>query len=181
MADTPSNFNAPAPLVALAAWILPGAGYLLIGQRSRGWTIGLTVLALFFGGLLIGGVRVLDVPGYGPDGQRTMVYIRSAGQQVPLWAMEASPWAEIQKKPWSIAQILAGPLAIISGKASLWAATPNPAYVDPDGRPASPALTSHTPVNEAGTLYTSVAGMLNLMAIIDATYRATRRHEQEDA
>jgi hypothetical protein len=37
--------------------------------------------------------------------------------------------------------------------------------------PTQPA--SHARVSDIGTLYTAVAGMLNLMAIIDSSYRAT--------
>jgi len=37
--------------------------------------------------------------------------------------------------------------------------------------PSQPA--SHARVSDIGILYTAVAGMLNLMAIIDASYRAT--------
>ena len=33
---------------------------------------------------------------------------------------------------------------------------------------------SHALSNEVGTLYTAVAGMLNLLTIIDAAYRAGR-------
>src|SRR5437588_723054 len=55
-------FRVPAPLVAVANWLLPGAGYLLIGQIARGLTIGLTILGIFVLGILIGGVHVVDPP-----------------------------------------------------------------------------------------------------------------------
>src|SRR6478609_5628989 len=64
MSERPRTFSAPAPLVGLASWILPGAGYWLIGQRARAVTVGFTIIALFLLGLLIGGVRSLEVPGY---------------------------------------------------------------------------------------------------------------------
>jgi hypothetical protein len=34
----------PPPLVALAGWLLPGAGYWLIGQKVRAVTVGVTIL-----------------------------------------------------------------------------------------------------------------------------------------
>jgi hypothetical protein len=80
-----------------------------------------------------------------------------------VWVMAAAPLQEVKAKPWCIAQILAGPLGIFSGVASVWAAQ-------------SIGL-SHTPVNEAGTLYTAVAGMLNLLAVIDACHRASSKEE----
>ena len=36
---------------------------------------------------------------------------------------------------------------------------------------------SHARVNEIGVLYTAVAGMLNLLAMIDAAHRAAREPE----
>src|SRR5215213_1327128 len=60
MSDRPSPVTSP-PLVALAAWLVPGGGYFLLGQRARGLTVGVTVVALFVFGLLIGGVRALEV------------------------------------------------------------------------------------------------------------------------
>jgi hypothetical protein len=162
MADTRSNLSAPAPLVAIAAWLVPGAGYWMIGQRTRGLAIGITVIAMFLAGLLIGGIRVVEVPGYGDNGER--IHVKTPVGWV--WVLVNDPMQEIRSKPWSIAQVLAGPLGIVSGAASIWSAQPNDA-----GEPH--AKITHHPVNEAGTLYTAVAGMLNLLAIIDATHRAT--------
>ncbi len=141
----------PPPLIAAASWVLPGLGYLLLGQRARGITVGVTVVVLFLMGLLIGGVRVLEVPGYDDKGNAMTV----GGS----WVMVAAPFSELREKPWSIAQILAGPVAIAGMKWSIWAAP----RVD----------VSHVRVNEIGVLYTAVAGMLNLLAILDAAGRAS--------
>ena len=163
----------PTPLVALAAWMLPGAGYWLLGQRSRALTVGITILSLFVIGLLIGGVRCLEVPGYDDQGQRIMT-----GRGAAEWVMTDNPWSEIRNKPWSIAQVLTGPVGWAAGAWSVWAAT------DPDDEPATPdrpaikrpleapGSKSHARVNEIGVLYTAVAGMLNLLAIIDAAHRS---------
>ena len=61
MASTSSS-SVPPPIVALATWIVPGSGYWLIGQRGRSLTVGITIIILFVLGLVIGGVRVVDVP-----------------------------------------------------------------------------------------------------------------------
>jgi hypothetical protein len=53
---------------------------------------------------------------------------------------------------------------------SVWAADPSNG---PSGA-ESPGATSHSRINEIGVLYTAVAGMLNLLAIIDAASRAER-------
>jgi hypothetical protein len=155
MADT-HPIHAPVPLVAIAGWLIPGAGYWLIGQRSRALATGITVIAIYLAGLMIGGVRVIEVPGYDERGRH--VNVELVGSPQPVWILVGAPMQEIKSKPWSIAQVLAGPLGIASGFASVAS--------------AGIASISHTPVNEAGTLYTAVAGMLNLLAIIDAAHRA---------
>jgi hypothetical protein len=72
----------------------------------------------------------------------------------------AAPFSEpvnsITQKPWFVGQILAGPITLLSAKVG-----ESPGY-----------FASHSRVNEIGTLYTAIAGMLNLLAIIDAAYRA---------
>ena len=45
-------------LLTLAlGFIIPGAGHLSIGHARRGLVFGITIMALFFGGLLVGGVQ----------------------------------------------------------------------------------------------------------------------------
>ena len=69
----PSRATVSPPLAALATWVIPGGGYWLLGQRARALTIGITVVVLFFLGLLIGGVRALEVPGWDEDGAKIRV------------------------------------------------------------------------------------------------------------
>lgn len=54
---TPTTFS---PVAGLASLILPGAGHFVLGQRGRGLAIAAGILGLFFGGLLIGGIDVID-------------------------------------------------------------------------------------------------------------------------
>jgi hypothetical protein len=178
----------PPPLVALASWVLPGLGYLLIGQRKRGLVVGVAIVLLFALGLLIGGVRVLEVPGYGPGGgplsvvqeaytnsdRQTEVRVSLVenaeprdGLRIVGRALRVQPLAELRQKPWSVAQVMTGPVALGGMAWSVWAADPANGQ---DGEP--PAVPSHARVNEIGVLYTAIAGMLNLLAIIDAASRA---------
>ena len=131
---SPASSSVPAPIVALATWVVPGSGYWLIGQRARALTVGITIIILFVMGLLIGGVRVVDAP---PN-------------------VLTSPANAVSQKPWFVGQILAGPITLSASSIGH-----DNAY-----------FASHSRVNEIGTLYTAVAGMLNLLAIIDAAYRA---------
>lgn len=121
----------PPPLVALAGWLVPGAGYWLIGQRGRAVAVGLTIILMFLAGLLIGGLRAVDAP-------------------------TAFSLPAILNKPWFIGQILAGPITLLTHYlANAWE-----------------VQFSHARIYEIAVLYTAIAGMLNLMAVIDSAYRA---------
>jgi len=183
----------PAPLMAICGWLLPGAGYFLIGQIGRALGIGITIILLFVAGLLIGGVREIEVPGFNVDtGEKQMVtlvdpvthraLLDSQNRPQTGWALEVSALGEIRDKPWSVPQVLAGPIAIASGVWSVHnaAADGQTMQIDPatgkldvkTGKAPLGAI-SHARVNEIGSLYLSVAGLLNLMAIIDSTWRAS--------
>jgi hypothetical protein len=164
MSDQPSTV--PSPVVAIAGWLLPGAGYMLLGDLVRGLTIGITIILLFVAGLLIAGVRVIDVPGYDASGQPVMV---SDGIN-QHWALWAAPITEIRNKPWAVPQALSGPVSFAAAAWSVYESRSDPSTPD---QPRGAA--SHGRVNEIGSLYLSVAGLLNLMAIIDSSHRASQR------
>jgi hypothetical protein len=144
---------APPPLVALVGWLVPGAGYWLIGQWARGLVVGVTVILLFVGGLLIGGVRAVEAPPW--ENRRIPISFRGLAQQ-----------------PWFAAQILTGPIGLGAAVASNWASKPADGGGDAYGPPRGEV--SHGRLNEIAVLYTAVAGLLNLMAMIDAAHRAAQ-------
>lgn len=148
-------------LIAGASWLLPGLGYILLGERTRGLTVGITILVLFVLGLLMAGVRVIDVPGYDRQGQPVM--LRVPGQAQPVWALRHRPLAEVANKPWFVGQVLVGPVCLVTARISLALA-----------RSDAPAA-ARARLGEIGTLYTAVAGMLNLLVMIDAAHRVGRR------
>jgi hypothetical protein len=163
------------PVVALAGWLLPGAGYWLLGQRGRALTVGITILSLFVFGLLIAGIRVMEVPGYDTAGQPVMINIYDDAEQRigTKWILTAAPLSEIRNKPWSVPQVLTGPISILAAIWSVHESVPIP------GNPDQPhAEQSHARINEIGSLYLSIAGLLNLMAIIDAAHRAGQRSHE---
>src|SRR3954470_8263890 len=165
MSDTDRTFSAPPPLVALISWVIPGSGYFLIGQKLRGGVIGITIIALFILGLLVAGIRVIDVPGYDDRGEP--MYVNEAGQRASgpatgRWALRARPIAEIANKPWIVPQMLVGPMCLAAAKWSINVSSPVPA--DETHRTLLPVPRSHARIYEIGTLYTAIAGMLNLLA-----------------
>jgi hypothetical protein len=169
MADAPIHARDKHPLlmtpaaVAIAGWVLPGLGYVLLGERVRGITI-------------IAGIRVIDVPGYDKYGFQDRV--DATGHRVPRstdldyqtghWALLGTDFvAEIAAKPWYVGQIFAGPINLIASAFSIYEATQN-------------LPMSHARLQEIGTLYTAIAGMLNLLAILDASSRAAHPEQSPE-
>jgi hypothetical protein len=119
---------------------------------------------------------VIDVPGYDNLGYQKRVI---NGMKVDprdreryrdaQSALSARPLGEIIEKPWFVAQVLAGPVALLGANWSLAAAQPD----SPDGRESSVPI-SHARIFDIGSLYTAIAGMLNLLAMIDSAARAGR-------
>ena len=138
-------FKVPALLVAGVNWLIPGAGYLLLGQVARGLTIGFTIIALFVLGILIGGVHVVDPPSF------------AAAHGFAEYRMQ------VLMKPAYIGQFLSGAIGLITG------------WIGP-GQPPS-----HARASDIGTLYTAVAGMLNLLGTIDSAYRSTFVNARREA
>ncbi len=131
------------PVAGVLAFLLPGLGHAFLGEPRRAVLIGAGVLSLFLGGLLIGGVDVVD-------------------SREDRW--------------WFIGQAPAGPIAFLVDwihQSQLKADDPPPA-ADAD------ALEGRTPIrvkslahaNEIGSLFATIAGMLNAIAIIDAAWHA---------
>lgn len=146
--ETPSG--APEtlqPAAAIAAAALPGLGHVVLGEPKRGLLIGIGILGLFFGGLLIGGIDAVD-------------------RREDFW--------------WFVGQAGVGPVAfgvdwvhqnvikiedesVPGGRRSAWP-NENPRAQKSLGR-----------LNELGALYATLAGLLNVIAIIDAAWHAPRR------
>ncbi len=113
-------------IVALAAWIVPGGGHLLLNERKRAVVIFAAITLTFLAGLYIGSVGVVD---------------------------------PVEANLWYIAQVLNSPLVAAIGY--ITRAGGYPVY----GKP-----------NEIGQIYTSIAGLLNLLCIINAVYIARSRY-----
>ena len=116
------------PVAMVLAYLVPGAGYLWFGQRSRALYFFLGVAGLLVGGLLIGGLDVVDRDNDG--------------------------W-------WFLVQAGAGPASF--GLDRIRAGMVGGALVPSVGK-----------VNEVGTLFVVMAGLLNLLAVIDCAWHAPR-------
>ena len=120
---------------AFAGWLLPGLGHFLLGQSRRAVVLGTTIGTLWLGGLLIGGVSVIDHDDH-PAWFLGQVLV------APSWA------ADVYR------------LSLVSEHDGGFAPEDDPPFEPAYGR-----------AHEQGTLFTSLAGLLNLLAIIDVLYR----------
>lgn len=149
-----SNVAAPSwqPHAAVAAWILPGLGHLILGQRRRAAVLAAAVGGLWLLGVLIGGIGVIDHQDYS-EGSRVKFSLWFLGQMLTGPSIAADAYHQHLK---ATSQRLFGHLPQPQDK-------PRPVYVPSFGH-----------VSETGTLFTALAGMLNLLVIIDAAYASSR-------
>lgn len=140
--DEPHTGLNPAALLAAAA--IPGGGHFLAGDRRRGVLIGAGVLGLYFTGLLIGGISVVD--------------------------RKENDW-------WFYGQALVGPITFgvdYIHQNQFKEMTSQGVRLTP----APGASRYHRAIAkplDLGVLFTAIAGMLNVIAIIDAGFPTRRR------
>jgi hypothetical protein len=201
MSET-QNSSASPPLVTICAWLIPGWGYFLIGERGRALASGIAIVALFLAGILVGGIRIMDPPGWGQFGYMSMLVQRfnpnrqvmdstytrvdpssaeeahdpamEDGDRVAGSALFNQPVSELGDKPWYVGQLLCGPITLFASAISIHAAHPLPPQPGMSSTKMEKWPSSHSRSWEIGTLYTAVAGMLNLLVIIDSAYRAAQ-------
>lgn len=166
MASSPAHSSSPDvgfhPTALIAAIALPGLGHIVRKEITRGIAAGVAILTMFFGGLFIGGIDVVDSK---------------------------------EDRIWYFGQILVGPIAFAAdsihqsrfkvidpSSGQLRSARPGEMRDPNTGRVALNASPSNTrPVvksigraNELGTLICTLAGMLNLIVILDAGFPSIR-------
>jgi len=141
------------PFAAALAFVIPGLGHLALGKPRRAIFIFVGVLGLFFGGVFIGGIDAVD-------------------RKEDFW--------------WFVGQAGVGPTAFIVDRVhQSWFKVQDPnapggvRTPDPDENPRFIRSLGHP--NEIGALYATVAGMLNLICVLDCLWHTPRRRpEQHD-
>ena len=118
------------PVVALLAWLVPGAGHFYLGLRKRAVLLFIAIELTFFIGLYIGTVRIVN---------------------------------PAQSMFWFLAQILTGLNTIV---AYLFSTTLPNLYPD------FTVTVIYDWSYYIAVLYTGVAGLLNLLAVLDTIIRA---------
>ena len=138
------------PTAAILAWLWPGLGHIQLGERRRGFLVMFGVLFLFVGGVLIGGIDSVD---------------------------------RREDRLWFLAQLLCGPIAMgvdVANQSIIKRLPPDWKVRYQQGDPEVRRQLRHKGlghVNEMGTLYSALAGLMNLVAILDALHPSHRRAE----
>lgn len=172
-ARLPERFE---PLAGLLAMLVPGLGHLVLGQPARAAFIASGVLGLFFGGVLVGGVDVID---------RKEDTIWFAGQALvgPI-AFGIDYFHQNHLKVLADRPDQPERRSGVGLPGGRWLRSPEPGEGrDPQGAALTgagmrpPSSKSLGRMNELGTLFATIAGMLNLIVIIDAFYHSRPRPE----
>ncbi len=140
-------------LVVFAAWLIPGGGHFLLGRRGRGAIILATVLAAFSLGLLMHGA--LFVPGgngFETNGRGALI----ATVQLPA---QADVLSRLISYGGFFGDLASGLPYLISTMLG---------YGPPDQAGPSP---------DYGAKFLVGAGLLNILAIVDAYEIATRQKD----
>jgi hypothetical protein len=177
----------PRFLALLAAAVLPGLGHVVAGERARGVLVGVGVLGLFFGGMLVGGIDVID------SKDNRVWFIGQALVGPVALGVDWVHQEQFKAYDPSVRGIVSAQELARMGKRSAYPneqrvmenVTTNqgvvriPVFVETPGISKPPNRTSVGKVNELGTLFATIAGMLNLIAIIDAGFPGRPRKEEK--
>lgn len=150
------------PVAGILAILFPGAGHMYLKETKRGVYACIGVLWLFFGGIFIGGIDVID----------------SKEDKMWFWGQAA-----VGPIPFAIDWYHQNHLKVRTfdswGRPITRTANPNegrnPATAEPIPNGTPPNSKSVTKMNELGTLSAFLAGMLNIIIIIDAAFPTRRR------
>lgn len=167
------------PHAAVAGWILPGLGHVILGQKKRGIVIGATILGLWLAGILVGGVSVIDrydrvepADDNYPEAPSRSWWFWGQAMIAPSLAVDYLREKLLHKH---VDELGHGPVQY--GSRHPYRGNPRRTLV-PQHSPTDvppPYEPSFGKVAEQGTLYTALAGMLNLLAMIDVLYWDPRR------
>jgi hypothetical protein len=170
--DTPPNAVHPEeqlePVAGLLAAVLPGLGHWYLGERKRAVLIATGILSLFFGGVLIGGIDVVD------SREDTIWFVGQAMVGPVAFGVDYIHQNNLKVFGPAEERLPDGRMVTVNKRRS---ALPNEGRdargnAVAGGRP--PNTKSLGRMNELGTLFATIAGMLNLIAIIDALLHARR-------
>ena len=137
-------------VAALWAWLLPGAGHWYQGRRTKAAIYSVCILSVYFFGLALGGGHVVYASF--AKGNVRKSYFCQIGVGIPAFPALIQTYRVSNGKPPLLGDIMAPPGKVqdrVKDKLARW----HEKYGDKF---------------EIGTLYTMVAGLMNVWAILDA-------------
>ena len=143
-----------AGVAGVLAWILPGVGHLYLRRPVRGVIIFVTIAALFWGGVAMGGVLTVDQ--YNERWWFAAEMLAGAHGLI-AWQRQTALYNRLMNGP----DELQAPLPDAGGDVSL-------AQLKMDEALARDKLALVAPTDTVARAYAGIAGMLNLMCIFDA-------------
>ena len=180
---TTQRSNTPIDLPAgILAVLFPGAGHLLRGQIYRGVMACVGVMGLFLGGMLIGGVDVID------SKEDRVWFLGQALVGPTAFAVDTlhqnrfKAWAQVPtvtgRPGWEKRTGHPDESRVWSDANGRYEWRPSAELDDPAGPPNTKSLAK---MNEIGTLYATLAGMLNFIIILDALMPSKRGRSSASA
>lgn len=164
-ANTPVPADGFNPVAGIAAILFPGAGHVIRGQTERGIKIASGILGLFLGGILIGGIDVID-------SKEDRVWFYGKALVGPI----AFGVDFVHQNYFKVRLIVHDPRGQkIEDRRSAGPDEGRDERGNPTPGGTPPNIKSLSKVNELGTLFATVAGMLNVIVIVDAAFPTRRR------
>ena len=156
-----------APLAVLFAWLVPGLGHIYLGHRLRGVILMVVVTLTFWTGVAIGGTKVVN-PQSPPYWKTTLKYLANPKEfnkdENPTSIEVSGPVGiTVRRSWWFYAQVFSGVHAL----AAYTIGNHVPDFAE-SGTPRHLSWPSY----DIAAVYTGVAGLLNLLIILDALARA---------
>jgi hypothetical protein len=160
-------------VAAFLAWLIPGAGHLYQGRTAKGLLFMTCILGTFFYGLFLGDGRVVYASWRPMD--RRFPYFCQVGAGLPALPAVVQAYRNSRHQPPLFGGFMAPPALANEGA---WRNLDDLAGDHPDELAAL-----HYRLNryfDLGTLYTMVAGLLNILVIYDAWGGPMRPPVQEE-
>ncbi|HEX6960246.1 MAG TPA: DUF6677 family protein [Lacipirellula sp.] len=158
--DKPLEIELKEPwIAAVLAWLVPGAGHLYQGRTGKGLLFFICVLGTFLFGLAIGEGKVVYASSRGEEPWRWQYYCQLGVGAAALPALlQREPPAMREQDGGFMAPPSPEPVHVQDSSGN-WTTQPNEL--------AAWTVEMH-PRYELGTVYTVIAGLLNVLVICDA-------------
>ena len=158
-AQPPATHLKDPALAAFLAWLIPGLGHFYQGRRSKGAMFMICILGTFFYGLYLGEGRVVYAA-WKPE-HRRLPYLCQVGAGLPALPALVQSF-RVQRGDQPIGDFMTPPDAVIPLKFQRRAQNPVQTWsLNGEHRRLHRFF-------ELGTVYTMIAGLLNILVIYDA-------------